>query len=111
MGYEYASVGTQRFTNQQFLTPTGPNYAYKIMHVTAVGSLTGQVCKFFQTTQTTTATVTTTEYITVPLTDSTTGLVLGDVDFGCGRLIDQNVLVTSFTGQSYICVDYVAIKK
>lgn len=109
MAYEYASVGTQRLTTQGFLLPTGTNYAYKIFHVTAVSSSSGQICKFFQTTSTTTATPTTTEYITVPLTDSTTGLFVGECDFGYGRLINQNVVIVSVTGQSYICVDYVAI--
>lgn len=113
MSWEYLTVGSKRFDSQGFLTPTGSNYTYKVYHVTAVSTSTGGVCELASTSATTTATVTSTKFISIPVNSSSTAFYSGEFDAHYGRLFDsgpnQNVLVMTFTGFSYMVVDYTAL--
>lgn len=113
MAYEYLTVGSQRFDRQGFLNPTGSNYAYRIYHITAVGSASGAVLDICQVTTTTTATATATKYISLPVNDSGTNFYSKEWDVHYGRLFDSgpntNVLVHTFTGFSYVVIDYTVV--
>jgi hypothetical protein len=112
MAYEYLTVGSQRFTVQGYLTPTNPDYAFRIYHVSVVGSSTGAIMDICQVTAGTTATSATTKYISVALNNSGTNFYSAEWDVHYGRLFDGGVvLVHTCTGFSYAIVDYTILKK
>ena len=111
MSYEYFSIGTQRFTVQGFIGATDPAYAIRILHVSAVGSASNAQLVISSTAATTTATDTTTPYITLPLTTSGTNMT-AEWDSHYGRLFDSGkALLHTYTGFSYAVVEYVVLRK
>jgi hypothetical protein len=111
MAYEYLSVGSQRIDRQAYLLPTGNNFAYRVYHITAVGSASGAIMDLCQVTAGTTATSTTTKYISIPLNNSGTNFYSQEWDTHYGRLFEGNVLVHTFTGISYAVIDYQVLRK
>lgn len=113
MPYDYLSAGTQRITNQAYLLPTGNQYSYRIYNVTAVGSSPNVQVQIAQITpEGPTTTNVSTAYISVPLNNSGSNLMLGSWDSHYGTLIDGGgALVHTCAGFSYATVTFSLLKR